>query len=271
MDSLAFNRLRKIVHEQSGIKIDDGKETLMASRIAGRIRTLQLADESEYVAFLERSLDQEVSHLLDAVSTNVTSFFREAKHFELTERVIRDWLSNGQQRIRVWCAAASTGEEPYTIAMTMQEAARSPQAKPDMKVLATDINTQVLKEAQSGVYTQQRIRQVPEQYVSRYFRPIQSPQGGQVYRAAASIADMITFRRLNLAAPPFPMRGPLDMIFCRNVMIYFDQPTRQRLLDEFQRLLRPGGYLIIGHTEGLSSIGKKLHRVASSVYMKSEG
>ncbi|MFI4859434.1 MAG: CheR family methyltransferase [Phycisphaerales bacterium JB063] len=267
MNPQTFNRLCEIVHDQSGIKIGEGKDALVATRIAGRLRELKMADEAEYVAYLEQSLEQEVTHLLDAVSTNVTSFFRESKHFDLMEQVMKDWLDAGQTRFRVWCAAASTGEEPYTIAMTMREAARLSRGTPDMKVLATDINTQVLKEATQAEYPQQRVAKIPDEFLSRYFHKIPS-KAGQSYRAAPSLTDMVTFRRLNLANPPFPMRGPMDMIFCRNVMIYFDKPTRQRLIKEFHRLLKPGGYFIVGHTEGLSSISERFRRVASSVYIK---
>ena len=266
MDTKVFDRLRQIVYDQSGIQLKDGKMTMVAARIARRLRALNLADELAYVQFLETAATgDEIVHLLDAVSTNVTHFFRESHHFDRIREVFGQWLDAGQQRFRFWSAASSTGEEPYTLAMTLLDVAEERGRKPDVKILATDISTRVLAEAQAGVYPAQRVEPIPAALRNKYMTR-ESTGAGAMFHMAPALKKMIVFTRMNLSQPPFVMKGPMDVILCRNVMIYFDQPVRDALLKEFHRLLRPEGYLMVGHSESLTRSGDIFRREGSSIY-----
>ena len=265
MNAEAYDKLRKIVYDHGGIKLSDGKKSMVGSRIARRLRTLQLEDELAYVDYLESAMDEELVHLLDAVSTNVTAFYREAHHFETVRWAMNQWLAAGQSRFRFWSAACSTGEEPYTLAITLLEAIRESGRKVDVKILATDINTKVLEEAEAGRYPAKRLETVPESQRQRYMHRQTHPKEPH-YQVRRELRDMIVFRRMNLAKPPFPMRGPMDIIFCRNAMIYFDDAIRRPLLEEYHRLLRPDGYLMVGHAESLTKTGDLFARDGSSVY-----
>ena len=266
MDKRTFDVFRKLIYDKSGITLGEGKEALVSARIGKRLRALGLDTPEDYLKYLSSSEcdDNEFVELLDVISTNVTSFFRENAHFEFMANYVGQMISEGRNKIRIWCAASSSGEEPYTIAMTFLE--NSGGFRGDCKILATDISTKILKMAKAGEYTEQKMQGVPPALRSRYF----TLTGGanKVYKAGPDIADMITFNRLNLSTPPFPMKGPFDLIFCRNVMIYFDNIVRQRLLKEFERLLRPGGYLMVGHSESLAGLQCTLETVKPSVYFK---
>ena len=267
MNADVYNRLRTIVYERSGIRIKDGKASMVASRIARRLRALNLRDELEYVQHLETTMEEEIVHLLDAISTNVTSFFREPHHFDLVREVFPRWLKAGQRRFRFWSSACSSGEEPYTLAMTLLEAAAEAGVRGslDVKILATDISTEILSYAQEGVYEERRTQGVPPELRRRHFQQ-RSVAGEPVYAVSPELRQMVVFRRMNLSQPPFPMRGPMDMVFCRNVMIYFDDPVKDGLMREFHRLLRPDGYLFVGHAESLTRAADRFSRAGSSVY-----
>jgi chemotaxis protein methyltransferase CheR len=266
MDTLVYDRLRKIVYEQSGISIKEGKMSMVAARIARRLRALNLADELAYVEYLETAMiEEEIVHLLDAISTNVTHFFRESHHFVKVREAFGAWLEAGQKRFRFWSAASSTGEEPYTLAMTLLAEAQERGCKPDIKILATDISTRVLEEAQAGVYPAQRVEPIPAVLRNKYMTRDQE-RGHEVYRMTQAVRDLVVFRRMNLSQPPFVMKGPMDIILCRNVMIYFDQPVRHGLLKEFHRLLRPDGFLMVGHSESLTQVADMFAREGSSIY-----
>lgn len=266
MEQATFEKYRALIYEKSGIALASGKEALVSARVAKRLRALNLDNHRAYLRMLhEDESGQELIHLLDAISTNVTHFYREPLHFQMLEKIVAEWRQNGQQRFRFWCAASSTGEEPYTIAMTLREVFGS--AKVDARLLATDISTKVLARAQEGIYSEERVKPVPKSLLGRYFDK-SGPRGAAEYTARQSLKDMILFRRLNLATPPFPMRGPLDAVFCRNVMIYFDNQVRSRLLNEIYRLLKPGGYLFVGHAESLTGMMSPLKLVRPSVYWK---
>lgn len=265
MDASCYERLCKIVYDQSGITIRDGKMSMVASRIAKRLRALGLESELDYVRHLEESTGDEIVHLLDAISTNVTSFYRESHHFDVVRQAMQAWLAAGQSRFRFWSAACSTGEEPYTLAMTTHDTLREQGRNADVRILATDISTRVLEEAQAGLYPQKRVESIPAPLRARHMRK-ERGQGDDLYRMGPELRQLITFRRMNLSQPPFPMKGPMDIIFCRNVMIYFDNPVRDALLEEFHRLLRPDGYLMVGHSEGLTRCGHLFRRDGSSTY-----
>lgn len=258
-----FRELSEVVYRACGIRLRQGKESMVSARIARRIRALGLADESAYLAHLRRDGGGELVELVDAITTNVTQFFREPDHFALLSRRLDDWLRAGATRLRIWCAAASTGEEPYTLAMIVREAERRHGRAVDARILATDISTPVLRATREGRFDAKKLDAVPADLRRRYFVPTPC---GESSVARDELRDLILVRRLNLSRPPFPMRGPLDAVFCRNVMIYFDTPVRRRLVDEFRRLVRPGGLVVVGRSESLASLDSGLERVEPSVY-----
>ena len=271
MQPAIFNKLRNIVYEQSGINIKEGKISMVSARIRKRLRELQMSDEKAYLEHLENSAD-ELVELLNVISTNVTHFYREASHFDFLREVMSRWTKEGQSKFRLWCAAASTGEEPYTIAITLTETFSGLARRPDMKLLASDISTRVLDHCRLGVYRGDQMVNVPEQIKKRYFKRKKDTAGEHdTYEVREDLKKMIVFKRLNLNEPPFPMKGPLDIVFCRNVMIYFDRETKARLLKDVNRLLKPGGYLIVSHTESLTGIDHHFKQAASSIYQKPEG
>lgn len=259
-----FERLCEIVYETSGIKLSARKEALVCARVGKRMRLLGVGGYDEYLTLVEENAD-EVVGLLDAVSTNVTGFFREPHHFEVLGKTVATWYEQGQRRFRFWSAACSTGEESLTMAMTLREALPVEQA--DVKVLATDISTQALCRCEQALFSDERITPVSATLRERYFERVSTPQG-ELWHALPSLTEMIAYRRLNLSKPPFPMKGPLDAVMCRNVMIYFDDAVRIRLLDDVHRLLKPGGLLIVGHAESLAGMIGNFSYVQPSVYRK---
>jgi len=268
MTHSVFDALRRLAYDEAGIAIRENKQTLVSARIAKRMRECGLTSEREYLAFLEGDkTGQEMVRFLDAISTNFTNFFREPDHFKLFEEEIRGWLDNGARKLRIWCAAAATGEEPYSLAMTLAETLGN--APVEWKLLASDISVSALRTAASGVYPSSRLEQVPAALRSRYFNEQPGAAGGEsTHRISTELRSRVLFKRVNLATPPFPMRGDLDAVFCRNVMIYFDNAVRQRLISEIERLLRPGGLLVVAHSETLNGIRTGLRVVRPSVYRK---
>lgn len=261
----SFERLCDIVYETSGIALTPKKEALVSARVSKRMRALGIRGFEEYLAYLEDHHADEIVDLLDAVSTNVTSFFREPHHFDFVAEQAHRWYESGQRRFRYWSAACSTGEEPLSLAMVLKEALPYPDV--DLRILATDISTQALARCASARYDERRVSPVPADLLRRWFV---SEGAGDERRWAArpELTDIIVYRRVNLSAPPFPMRGPLDGVFCRNVMIYFDDAVRCALLDEVNRLLRAGGHLYVGHAESLAGILTDFAYVQPSVYRK---
>jgi len=267
MDKRTFDALRNLIYDKSGITLGEGKEALVSARIGKRLRALGLSTPEEYLKYLnsDECDDNEFVELLDVISTNVTSFFRESAHFDFMSNFVQQMVNEGKNKIRIWCAASSSGEEPYTIAMTFLENAEG--FRGDCRILATDISTRILRQAKAGEYNEQKIQGVPPMLRSRYFSVL-AGAGGKVYKANPEITSMITFSRLNLSKPPFPMKGPFDLIFCRNVMIYFDSATRDMVVKKFFEVLEPGGYLFIGHSESISNSGSGFQYVKPAVYRK---
>lgn len=265
IDSATFRRIAEVVYEKAGIKLGEKKEALVAARMGKRMRRLGIRRFRDYLRFLEESPeDGEWLEMLDAISTNVTHFFREPKHFERLAAWLAQWHREGRTRFRLWSAAASSGEEPCSMAMVVRETLPE---DCDVRILGTDLSTRALAEARAGIYSKRDIEPIPLMMVQRYLRR-QEVGEGDGYRTVSEISRMITLARLNLAHPPYPMRGPFDVIFCRNVMIYFDDEVRRRLLDECWRLLRHGGYLVVGHAESLSGLISRFKGVEPSIYVK---
>jgi chemotaxis protein methyltransferase CheR len=272
METQLFQRFAALAYEKAGISIKPGKEALVAARVAKRLRALSIPDAQGYLLYLEEDRSgEELARFLDVISTHFTSFFREPDHFGLLEEEVQRLAAAGQRRLRLWSAASSTGEEAYTMAMTVLGVPGAQDL--DVKILATDIAAETLRQAQAGVYAADRVEPVPPALRSRWFTRTRSQDdpGGAVYAVRDELKKLVVFRQLNLAAPPFPMAGPIDVVFCRNVLIYFDQPTRQRLLGAVEGLMRPGGLLCIGHTETLSGIRSGLKLVRPSVFRRPVG
>src|SRR5664279_1405993 len=269
METSTFRRFCAIAYEKAGITLGDSKEALVEARVGKRMRALGIANEKEYLVLLEKDPSgEEIVQFLDVISTNHTSFFREPDHFEFMRSVLADWRREGMRKLRVWSAASSTGEEPYTIAFTIADALESvDNAGVDWRILATDISTKVLAKAEAGVFADSKLTGLARGELNRFFE--RGPNKDE-HTVRPEMRSKIAFRRLNLITPPYPMRGPFDIIFCRNVMIYFDQAVRQKVISGMERLLRPGGYLLIGHAEALSGVRTGLRMIRPSIFLQSD-
>jgi len=269
-----FQRIRKAVYAHCGIVLDDRKKELVRARIAKEIRNGSFNSAAEYVQHaLSDPSSAAFTQFIDAISTNLTSFFRERQHFDyLTSvflpRVCKMKNANGDSRIRVWSAACSSGEEPYSLAMILLDAVKGACAR-DMRILATDISTRVLEIARSGMYRQSQVSSVPADYLQRFFTraTLASQNEAQPYKVSPQLRQMISFRHLNLMEA-WPFTGTFDFIFCRNVMIYFDKPTQERLVGRYWQCLRPGGILFTGHSESLTGINHRFVNRKPSIYEK---
>jgi len=266
-----FRLISDLVYEHCGINLHAGKKELVRARLAKRLREGNFQSFSDYIRHvLEDPTGQEFSLLVDSLSTNLTKFFREDQHFEylrsqLLPRVLESKQRLHNLRIRGWSAGCSTGEEPYSIAIILQEATQG-KGRWDVKLLATDVSTRVLERAKRGLYEKDRIEPIPLPLRSKYLSRTREG-GADLYEVAPVLRDILVFRYLNLVQD-WPVKGPLDFIFCRNVMIYFDKPTQGRLISRFFDLLASGGILFTGHSESLTGIEHKFRYVQPTIYMK---
>ena len=259
-----FRRVGEIVTRVSGIQLPPGKESLVRSRLAKRMRALSIASVSEYLDLVDRDASRaELAEMVDVLTTNKTSFFREADHFRLLQETIFPSLERGRGEVRLWSAGCSSGEEPYTIAMVARETMGASASR--VRILATDISARVLEKARQGVYDADQLDDVPPTLRRNHFEPV--PGAHDRLRVVAGTREMVQFARLNLMGD-WPMRGPFDVILCRNVMIYFDKPTQERLVSRYAALLAPGGYLFVGHSESLSGLRHELAYVQPATYRK---
>ena len=266
MRTNTFNMIRQLVYDNSGIYLSEGKVPLVSARLQKRLRMLGLGSYEDYVDVLRNdAAGEELVEFLNVISTNTTYFFREPVHFKYYAEILRALMRREQRRIRVWCAASSTGEEPYTLAMCYMEELR-PGDVFDFRILATDISTAVLDTARRGVYKKDKLTDVPGNIRFKYFT--RGERNGDDFTVTDSLRPLISYKRLNLSCTPYPMQGPLDIIFCRNVMIYFDLATKQKLIDEAYRLLRPGGYFFVGHSESISGIKNDFELNKPALYRK---
>ncbi|MGQ3058338.1 MAG: CheR family methyltransferase [Nevskia sp.] len=258
-----FDRVRQLIHGRAGIALSETKRDMVYSRLGRRLRALNLASFKDYLDQLEaRGSDEEWQAFTNALTTNLTSFFREAHHFE----ILREFLAGKGRHTptKIWCSAASTGEEPYSLAITACEAYDS--LTPPVKILATDIDTNVLETAAAGIYPEERVEKLDDARKRRYFRRGSGINAGKV-RVIDELRELITFRPLNLLDARYPMKGPFDALFCRNVMIYFDKPTQRDILLKMAPLLSPDGLFFAGHSESffhatdiVTSIGRTVYR-----------
>jgi chemotaxis protein methyltransferase CheR len=266
MNEVTFNRIRELVYDRSGITLGDNKQALVRARIAKRMRNLDLSDYNDYLNYvIEDGSGEEIQHMLDAISTNVTSFYREPAHFDLLRKVVDDWINAGMRSLRFWSAASSSGEEPYTMAIELCETIGKRNV--DVKILATDISTRMIEAALNGIYSESKVAPVPRNLTSKYFTHLKDGSHNH-YRVNDVLRDKVVYRQFNLSVTPFPLKKPLDMIFCRNVMIYFDREVRTRMVKEFYRLLKPGGYLLVGHAESVTGMAEGFKCLRPSIYIK---
>ncbi len=261
-----FDRVRKLIYTKAGIALADSKEEMVYSRLARRLRALRLDSFKVYLDGLEAESDpEEWQAFTNALTTNLTSFFREAHHFEALKKFLR--AQPPGKRVRIWCSAASTGEEPYSIAITACEAYDS--LTPPVAILCTDIDTNVLATAERGVYSMDRIEKLPNEQKRRYFLKGKGSTEGQC-RVVEPLRQLLTFRQLNLLDSPYPMRGPFDVIFCRNVMIYFDKPTQLAILKKMIRLLTHEGLFFAGHSESFFHAADLIRSVGRTIYRRAD-
>jgi chemotaxis protein methyltransferase CheR len=269
LSDAVFHRLRELVRRHTGIALADSKRELVYGRLARRLRALELNSFADYCALIESGPSGEVQELTNAITTNLTSFFRENHHFQqLAGEILPQIEANraASKRIRLWSAGCSTGEEPYSIAMIMREALGHLRDW-DLKLLATDIDSKVVETAAAGVYGDDRFKGVAPERVRRWFSPMaHRPDQSQ---ASRELKSLITFRQLNLF-DAWPMKGPFDVIFCRNVVIYFDKETQRGLFERMAELQEPGAWLIIGHSESLFNVTDRYKLVSRTIYRRME-
>ncbi|HWL82223.1 MAG TPA: CheR family methyltransferase [Roseomonas sp.] len=267
-----FLRLARFIEEYSGIKMPRSKQTMLEGRLRKRVVAMGCHDLRDYCAFLfdRDGLAQEAVSLIDAVTTNKTEFFRESEHFRiLVEQVLPSLLKHprrgGQACIKAWSVAASTGAEPYSLAMVLDEAAR--QGRFAASVLGTDISTRVLETAVLGIYPEEMADPVPAPLRQRYLMRGRGASAGLV-RVVPELRQMVRYRRLNLMDASYSVEQDMDVAFCRNVLIYFDKPTQQAVLERVCGHLRPGGFLFLGHSESLAGFGLPVEAVAATVFRR---
>jgi chemotaxis protein methyltransferase CheR len=264
-----FEALRKLVKEITGINLSDQKRELVYGRLARRLRVLHLRTFAEYRDLLASDGGREIGEFCNAITTNLTSFFRESHHFEyLRDQVLQPMVANrtASRRVRIWSAGCSTGEEAYSLAMTVIESIPDLRTW-DVKILATDLDSDVLAKAQRGIYAAERVRAIGPQRLSRFFAERRGGREGATYEVRPELTSLITFKQLNLMHP-LPMKGPLDAIFCRNVVIYFDKDTQRELFSRVATLQRPGDLLFLGHSESLFKVSESYTPIGKTVYRR---
>lgn len=263
-----FETFRVLIKRITGINLSESKRQMVERRLGGRLRALGLTDYAEYLQHLESGDAEEIEQFVNAVTTNLTSFFRENHHFEFLAKLLAERDSSpgaGERRLRIWSAGCSTGEEPYSIAATLHEGLRSIPAW-DVRILATDLDSAVLQRAQAGVYSLNHLDRLPRPELRRWFLRGAGDHADSV-RVKPALSGLISFRQLNLLEH-WPMRGPFDVIFCRNVMIYFDKETQRRLVDRFADMLVDNGHLFIGHSESLFNVSDRFRLIGKTIYRK---
>ncbi|MYN08684.1 CheR family methyltransferase [Pseudoduganella aquatica] len=258
-NSKDFERVRGLIYKRAGISLADSKQEMVYSRLARRLRATGISSFMKYLDDLEAGrLGDEWESFTNALTTNLTSFFREAHHFPLLAEHVKN-----KRDLTIWCSAASTGEEPYSIAMTLCEAFNT--LTPPATIIATDIDTNVLAAGANGVYTMDRLDKMSPERQRRFFLKGKGDKEGMV-RVRPELRNMITFKQLNLLADQWPVTGPFDVIFCRNVMIYFDKATQRKILSRFVPLMKPDALLFAGHSENFLYVSDSLKLRGKTVY-----
>ena len=263
-----FERVRGLIYQRAGISLADSKQEMVYSRLARRLRATGIESFGRYLDGLEAGhMPQEWEAFTNALTTNLTSFFREAHHFPLLAEHVLKARRQHPGQLTIWCSASSTGEEPYSIAMTVCEAFNT--LTPPVSIIATDIDTNVLATAGAGVYPIERVDKLEPERLRRFFLKGKGAQEGMV-RVRPELRQLVTFRPLNLLADGWDVKGPFDVIFCRNVMIYFDKATQRRILSRFVPLMKPDALLFAGHSENFLYVSDSLRLRGKTVYELNE-
>jgi chemotaxis protein methyltransferase CheR len=266
MSDADFKEISEIAYKYTGIVLGPHKKDMVYGRLARRLRDVRLRSVSEYLNLIRDERNAEVSRFINAITTNLTSFFRENHHFEfLADKVCNELRATNasSKRIRIWSAGCSTGEEPYSIAMTMRDNFQL--SGWDCKILATDLDSKVLEKGSQGVYGVERIETLPADVKKRWF--MYDRNHTDIVKVKPELQELIRFKRLNLLER-WPMKGPFDVIFCRNVVIYFNEETQAVLFNRYADMLKDGGYLIIGHSESLNRVCTRFKSIGKTIYQK---
>ena len=264
-----FEHIRKLIYEHAGINLSAAKKDLVYSRLGRRLRAHKLKHFSDYIDLLDSKENTEWEAFINALTTNLTSFFREAHHFPILAAHINSikHRHNINNPVNIWCNAASSGEEPYTIAITMMDLFGS--LTPPVRIIATDIDTNAIEKAKNGVYTLEQAEKLPKDILQRFFLKGRGDKTGRI-KVRKELSDLIEFKQLNLYDKKWPVQGPFDAIFCRNVMIYFDKPTQNKILQRFAPVLHKDGLLFAGHSESLQGLTDMFKLQGKTVYCLSE-
>ena len=253
-----FDRVSRLLFERAGIRLADSKDAMVYSRLARRLRILKLTRFKDYLEMVAHN-HQEQEHFVNALTTNLTSFFREPHHFE----ALSTYLKQHPNTKRIWCSASSTGEEPYSIAMTVASVFGT--FTPPVSIVATDIDSRVLQKAAAGIYSASGIEQLPPHYREQFFYKGKGAQLGKV-RVADELRRMVQFETLNLMSPTWDIESPIDIIFCRNVMIYFDRDTQRKILSRMVKLMTPEGMYVAGHSENFTMYPELVRPMGKTIY-----
>jgi len=259
-----FTKIAEAVYRLCGINLLEGKEELIKVRLSKRLRVLGLENFEQYVALVERD-EEELAVMIDSLTTNKTSFFREPQHFAYLRECLLPEINAARHRMKIWSAGCSSGEEPYSIAITLKEDNPNIEHE-DVRILATDISMKMVARIREAQYDEDALRDMPPQLLKKYFVTVLS-KTSRSYRVCDAVRAMVHVAQLNLMEP-WPMRGGFDVIFCRNVMIYFDKATQETLVRRFGELLRPGGHLFVGHSESLTGLSHSFQYVKPAIYCK---
>jgi len=261
-----FIKISRLIHELCGINLQAGKEELVKARLMKRLREMNMENFEQYLRYIEEDQTRaELGFMVDALTTNKTSFFRETEQFDFLRRAVLPDIRNRCQRMRFWSAGCSSGEEAYSLAMLLREELPDADAR-DIRILATDISARVLDRARDAKYREDVLEAVPARLLRNYFTCVER-KPPRIYRLNECIREMVSLARLNLM-DKWPMKGPFNVILCRNVMIYFDKKTREQLVNSFWELLEPGGHFFVGHSESLTNISHRFGYVQPAVYQK---
>lgn len=260
-----FEEIRRILRQAAGISMSDSKEQLVYSRIARRLRALRMTSFAEYLAYLKGNREEQ-EEFVNALTTNLTAFFRESHHFDILAAYLKKHRAPGR-RFRLWCAASSTGEEPYSMAIAAIEALGD---NPPVEILATDIDSKVLAHGRRGVYQEERVKDLSRNRLKRFFKRGTGANAGLV-KVRQDVQQLVEFRELNLLSANWRLDPPYDLIFCRNVMIYFDKPTQTKVLERMLPMMSPGGLYIAGHSESFAHLSKLVRLVGKTTYQAIDG
>lgn len=269
LSSSDFNKLSKFIYQQCGIKLPEHKHIMLQSRVQKRLRALKINSFEQYIEFLfsKEGQQMELVHLLDVVTTNKTDFFREPVHFEfMTEQALPEFVDSGMNRLKIWSAGCSSGEEPYTIAMVMNEFVEKKHGL-TYEIIASDLSTDILQKAAQAVYKMDRVAAMPHYYLHKYFLKNKDPKKPLV-KVIPALRNKIQYQRLNFMSDTYQMNKDFDLIFCRNVLIYFEREVQETVINKLCMHLKVGGYFFLGHSESIINMNVPLKQIKPSVYKK---